>query len=431
MTPRTRHPHRPRRRNGTAWLPAAALLAAAWLAAGCAPHDEPAHEEIRPVRTTIAGASRAGVGATWSGQVMARHESRLGFQASGRVVARLVEVGSHVRRGQPLMRLDPAQETLHVAAAAADVGAARSRVAQNRVDLQRSEQLLGRQFASQAEVDQQRLALAQAESQLAAALAQQQIRVNQRGYTELVADRDGVVTAISAEAGQVVSAGQAVVTLAADGEREVLVAVPESRVDELRGARSLRVSLWARPGRSHAGRLRELAPEADTLTRTYAARITVLDADPPLMLGMTASVTAPEVSGGDAIRLPLTAIHDRDGQPQVWVVDPRSARVARRAVRLGSAQDDGVLVVDGLAGGETVVTAGVHRLHDGQPVRAVAPSASVASATSATSAVAARPAASAVMPARAPAPAASAPSTRDAADAANGKQASVMQGARS
>jgi RND family efflux transporter MFP subunit len=345
------------------------LLAAAGLAAGCSRPTPPAAEEIRPVRSIVVGATSGSVGATYSGQIQARYESRLGFQASGRIVARLVDVGSQVKRGQPLLRLDPAQETLHVVAAAADVDAAKSRVAQNRVDLQRTEQLLARRFASQAEVDQQRLALAESESQLRSALAQQQIKVNQRGYTELRADRDGVVAAITAEAGQVVSAGQAIVTLAADGEREVVVSVPESRVDELRRAEALRVSVWALPGRAYAGRLRELAPDTDSVTRTYSARIAVKDADAALRLGMTASVFAPDVDGSTAIRLPLTAIHNKDGQPMVWRVDPRTSKVAPHPFELGSAHDDAVLVSKGLAGGETVVTAGVHMLHAGQTVK--------------------------------------------------------------
>jgi len=359
--------------------PTLALLATALLAAACRHGDAPRFEEVRPVKSVVVGASAGSVGATYPGQVHARYESRLGFQASGRIVARLVDVGSTVRRGQPLLRLDPAQESLHVVAAAADVDAAKSRVAQNRTDVQRTEQLLAKKFASQAELDQQRLALAESESQLRSALAQQQIKVNQRGYTELRADRDGVVTAIAAEAGQVVSAGQAVVTVAADGDREVLVSIPESRVDELRKARTLQVSVWAHPGKHYAGVLRELAPDADSVTRTYSARIAVRGADAALMLGMTASVFTPDVDGSTAIRLPLTAVLDRSGQPLVWLVDADTSRVATRAVALGSAQDDSVLVTSGLAGGETVVTAGVHMLHEGQRVKVVG----AASATSA------------------------------------------------
>jgi RND family efflux transporter MFP subunit len=271
------------------------------------------------------------------------------------------------------MRLDLEQETLHVAAATADVDAAKSRVAQARIDLQRTEQLLARQFASRAELDQQKLALDQAESQLRSALAQRDIGMNQRGYTVLTADRDGVVTAIGAETGQVVAAGQPVVTVAADGEREVAISIPESRVDELRLARTLQVSVWAHPGRSWDGVLRELAPATDSVTRTYSARISIRTPDPTLLrLGMTASVHAPDIEGTSVIRLPLTAVIDQEGRHQVWVVDPGTSRVASRAVTLGSAQDDTVLVVAGINEGETVVTAGVHMLQSGQRVKSLA-----------------------------------------------------------
>jgi RND family efflux transporter MFP subunit len=353
---------------------ALAPLAAATLLAACERHEaEQPYEEARPVRTVIVGRHAGSVSAVYSGEIVARYESRLGFRTAGKIVARLVDVGAVVKRGQPLMRLDLEQETLHVAAATADVDAAKSRVAQARIDLQRTEQLLARQFASRAELDQQKLALDQAESQLRSALAQRDIGMNQRGYTVLTADRDGVVTAIGAETGQVVAAGQPVVTVAADGEREVAISIPESRVDELRLARTLQVSVWAHPGRSWDGVLRELAPATDSVTRTYSARISIRTPDPTLLrLGMTASVHAPDIEGTSVIRLPLTAVIDQEGRHQVWVVDPGTSRVASRAVTLGSAQDDTVLVVAGINEGETVVTAGVHMLQSGQRVKSLA-----------------------------------------------------------
>jgi RND family efflux transporter MFP subunit len=348
---------------------AAFVMTAVAALAGCSPAPTEQHEDVRPVRTVVAGRGTGTVGATYSGEIRARYESQLSFRTGGKIVARLVEVGSHVRRGQPLMQLDPAQETLQLVAAGADVDAARSRVAQAKVDVQRTEQLLARQFASQAELDHQRLALDQAQAQLRSALARQQLNANQRGYTTLVADRDGVVSALPAEAGQVVAPGQTVATVAGDGEREVTISIPEQRVDELRNARKLQVSVWAYPGRTWAGTLRELAPDTDSVTRTYSARITIVDPDPALVrLGMTASVLAPEVDGKGAIRLPLTAVVDEEGKRKVWVVDRQTLRVAAREVKIGAAQNDSVLVTGGLAGGETVVAAGVHMLQPNQHV---------------------------------------------------------------
>jgi RND family efflux transporter MFP subunit len=348
---------------------AAAAIGAAAVLAGCSPAPTEQHADVRPVRTVVAGRGTQTVGAAYSGEIRARYESQLGFRTGGKIVARLVEVGSRVKRGQPLMQLDTAQETLKLAEAGADVDAARSRVAQARIDVQRTEQLLARQFASQAELDHQNLALQQAEAQLRAAQARRQINANQRGYTTLVADRDGVVSALLAEAGQVVAPGQTVATVAADGEREVAISIPEQRVDELRKTHKLQVSIWAYPGRTWSGTLRELAPDTDSVTRTYSARISIADPDPALLrLGMTASVLAPDVDGKGEIRLPLTAIVDENGKRMVWVVDKASQRVSAREVRIGSAQNDCVLVTAGLNGGETVVTAGVHMLQPNQRV---------------------------------------------------------------
>jgi RND family efflux transporter MFP subunit len=350
---------------------ASLTIIAAQILAGCTPAPAPEHEDVRPVRTIVAGRTAGSVGATYSGEIRARYEGELGFRTAGKIVARLVEVGSHVKRGQPLLQLDPSQEQLQVAAAGAEAEAASSQVAQARVDVQRIEQLLKRNFASQSELDHQRLALNQAEAQLRAALARRQLNANLRGFTTLVADRDGVVSAIRVEAGQVVGAGQPVVTVQADGEREVAVSIPESRIDELRKAKTLQVSVWAHPGKTWTGTLRELAPDTDNVTRTYSARISIHDPDPALLrLGMTASVNAADVDGNAAIRVPLTAIVDRDGgRREVWLVNPKSMRVAPLEVKLGSAQNDSVLVVEGLRGGETVVSAGVHMLQPGQRVQ--------------------------------------------------------------
>ncbi|EYS95919.1 RND transporter [Cupriavidus sp. SK-4] len=350
-------------------LRAAALTIIAAHLAACTPGPEPERKDVRPVRTVVAGRTAGSVGATYSGEIRARYESQLGFRTAGKIVARMVEVGSHVKRGQPLFQLDTTQETLQVAAAGAEADAARGRVAQARVDVKRTEQLLAQNFASQAELDQQRLALNQAEAQLRSAQARQQLNANMRGFTTLVADRDGVVSAINAEAGQVVSAGQTVATVAADGEREVSISIPESRVDELRKAPTLTITVWAQPDKSWTGKLRELAPDADGVTRTYSARISIQEADPELRLGMTASVNAPDVDGSGVVRVPLTAIVDHERGRQVWVVDPKTSRVIAREVKLGAAQNDSVIVVGGLAGGETVVSAGVHMLQAGQQVK--------------------------------------------------------------
>jgi membrane fusion protein, multidrug efflux system len=345
-----------------------ALTIAAILLTACGQPKAPLEEAPRPVRTMVAGSSTTDLASSYSGEVHARYESKLAFRGPGKVIERLVEVGSHVKRGQTLLRLDTAQETLQVTSADADMEAARSRVAKLRLDIDRMEKLFARKFASQAELDALRQASAEAEAGLKAAQARQAFNANQRSFAELKSERDGVVTALATEIGQVVGAGQPVVTVAGDGEREVLVSVPESRVDELRLAKSIQITVWALPGKRYGGVLRELAPDTDSVTRTYMARITVSDADATLRLGMTASVNLIDAAPGNAIRLPLTAIYDKSGQALVWVLDPKTSQVSTRKVVLGSAQNDSVWVKEGLIGGEIVVTAGVHMLAEGQKV---------------------------------------------------------------
>ncbi|MFC4159996.1 efflux RND transporter periplasmic adaptor subunit [Chitinimonas lacunae] len=332
-------------------LPAVAVVTAL---AACSAKEQP-YEEVRPVRTMVVKQGDGSPGATLSGEVRARREARLGFRLGGKVAERMVEVGDRVRPGQALLRLD-AQDT------SLQLSASRSQYQQTRQDYERAVQLKSQGFVSQAEVDRRRAALDAAEAQF-------KLAGNQGSYTVLKAERAGVVTAVEAEVGQVVGAGQVLVRVAEDGGREVVVSVPESRVEELRRADKLAVTLWAVPGKRYDARLREMAPDTDPQTRTYTARVSIDNPDEVLRLGMTATVQVPGRSDSRTIRLPLTAIYDRDGQTLVWLVDPKTQRVATRKVTLAGAQNDVVLVAEGLSGGETVVTAGVHLLHPNQQVR--------------------------------------------------------------
>jgi len=347
---------------------ATALIAALPLLAGCSSNHVQI-EDVRPVRTLTIGAPSAAAAASYSGEIKARHEAVLGFMVGGRIQQRLVEVGDRVKAGMPLLRLDPTDTALNAQAALAQVNSARSSLAQNRNDLARYEALAQKSYVGKSELEKARLTLANAEQSLKAAEANYHVAANQAGYTTLKANVDGVVTALDADTGRVVQAGQVVIRIAEHGERELLVSVPESRVDELRTARALSVEMWADSTRHYAGRLRELAPDTDTVTRTYAARISVIDADAAVGLGMTARLSVDLASSGEARKLPLTAIFDPDGAPRVWVVDPKTSRVTQRAVTLAQMQKNAVLVSSGLQDRDIVVTAGVNLLHDGQQVR--------------------------------------------------------------
>ena len=198
--------------------------------------------------------------------------------------------------------------------------------------------------------------------------AQSMIARNQAGYAELSSDVAGVVSAVLAEAGQVVAAGQSVVKVARGDEKEVLIALPENRVTELAQAGEVAVSLWAAPGKNYLGRVREVAPQADPVTRTFAARVMILDADAGVRLGMTARVTLPAGKIGAVTLIPAGSVFQRGRQPAVWVIAPDS-RVHLRPVSVVAWREDGVVVGAGLAEGESLVAAGAHKLSEGEVVR--------------------------------------------------------------
>lgn len=341
------------------------------LALSACGHSADPVEDVRPVRTQQV--SRAGIDntATYSGEIRARHEASLGFLVSGRIQRRLVEVGDHVAVGQTLFQIDPTDTTLNANASRTQVESARVEYRQAVADYQRYAELGRSQFVSKSEVERMRLSMETAREALSAAQANHGVTANQASYTTLRATTTGVITAITVEAGNVVAAGQVVVKIAERGEREIVISIPEARVDELRKARILTVELWAAPGRFYNGRLREIAPDTDAVTRTYSARISIPDADDKVGLGMTGKLLV--TLNGDARlrRLPLTALYDVDGKPKVWVVDTKTSRVQLREVMVTQAQRDSVLVSRGLRDGDLVVTAGANLLHAGQKVRPV------------------------------------------------------------
>src|SRR5512139_2459488 len=343
---------------------AIAILLSTMLAAGCAKH-EPAVETVRPVQLARVSAGSAASMSVFAGEVKPRHETDLAFRIGGKIVERRVDVGANVRKGQLLARLDPNDVALQAQAAQAAAEAARTDVI-----FARYENLFRQKFVSASALDQKHSVMTSAEARLEQAQALLAVSRNQAGYATLVATDDGVITATGAEVGQVVASGQLVLRLAHTAEREVAIAVPEQRIGELRSAPQLGVVLWADPKRLYPARVREIAPSVDPVTRTFAVRVAVPDADAALGFGMTANVVVAGTGPAGSALLPLASVyHTPDGRPAVWIFDPRAQTVALRAVTLGSYREDGVLVTAGVNDGEWVVAAGANKLQDGQRVR--------------------------------------------------------------
>ncbi|MET0441187.1 MAG: efflux RND transporter periplasmic adaptor subunit [Casimicrobiaceae bacterium] len=345
-----------------------ALTLAALFAAGCARHESPP-EPVRPVTLAQVQAGGTGEVAVFAGEIKPRHEGDLAFRIGGKVIARSVDVGARVTRGQVLAKLDPADTGLQAEAQKAAAAAAETEFKYAQSEYERYQNLYRQKFVSESALDQKRNALDTNRAKLEQAKAQLAVTRNQAGYATLVATDDGVITAASVEAGQVVTAGQTMFKMAREEEREVAISVPENRIGELRRADTLGVVLWANPQKLYPARVREISPAVDPVTRTFAVRLSVLERDPALQWGMTANVVAQRREPGNTTLLPLTSLYRKDGAAAVWVYDPDARKVSLRPVTVGQYREDGVLLTSGVAPGEWIVTAGVHKLREGETVR--------------------------------------------------------------
>jgi RND family efflux transporter MFP subunit len=358
-----------RRTLASAWKPVG-LLALAVVLAGCEANTAPAPKAERPVQIQQVKFGNENQTRDFVGVVRARYETDLGFRVAGKITERLVNVGDNVRKGDIVARLDPQDLRLQVESAEAEFAAAQSSLAQASGELDRTTQLKARGFASTADFDRKTAANDEAEGRLERAKRTLSLARNQLGYAELKADADGVVTSALAEPGQVVALGQGVVRVARHGEKEALVALPETWLSEARKA-TASVQLWSERGRSFKAQLRELSPQADPATRTYAARFTITDADDSVALGMTATVSLSNADNDRIARLPLSAILNRGTGPTVYLVDTNDALVLR-PVQVASFTEDAALVTAGVNDGDEVVTLGVQKLEAGLKVRAIA-----------------------------------------------------------
>jgi RND family efflux transporter MFP subunit len=323
----------------------------------------------RPVQVQRVAAVANTTSRDFVGVVRARYETDLGFRVAGKIVARIVNVGDRVRAGDVVARLDPQDLKLQVESADAELGAATSNLAQATADLARYTTLRERGYAAIADFERKKAAKDEADGRLERARRALDMARNQLAYAELKADADGVITATPAEPGQVVAIGQPVARLAQRGEKEAVVALPETWLSEARAAQAS-VRLWSDPNRSFMARLRELSPQADAATRTYAARFTIDNPDDTVALGMTATVTLTRQAETPAVKVPLAAVVNRGTGPLVYVVDD-SATLVRRPVTLSSFSEDAVTVTSGLSEGDKIVVLGVQKLDPGMKVRTV------------------------------------------------------------
>ncbi|HFK8512885.1 TPA: multidrug efflux RND transporter periplasmic adaptor subunit MexJ [Pseudomonas aeruginosa] len=310
------------------------------------------------------------VSQAFPGEIRARHEPELAFRIGGKVIRPLVEVGERVKKDQPLAELDPQDVRLQLEAARAQVSAAEANLQTVRAEYRRYRTLLDRNLVSHSQFENIQNSYRAGEARLKQIRAEFNVADNQAGYAVLRSPQDGVIASRRVEVGQVVAAGQTVFSLAADGEREVLIGLPEHSFERFRIGQPVSVELWSQRDRRFAGHIRELSPAADPQSRTFAARVAFDDRATPAELGQSARVY---VAAAEAVPLsvPLSALTAEAGQAFVWVVEPGSSTLRRQPVRTGPYAEDRVPVLEGLKAGDWVVATGVQVLREGQQVRPI------------------------------------------------------------
>lgn len=306
---------------------------------------------------------------SYPGEVRARLEPELAFRIAGKVTKRLVEEGQRVKVNQPLAELDPQDVRLQLEANRAQVAGAEANLALVRAERERYQKLRDRQMISHSQYDNAENLYRAGLARLKQAKAEFDVAGNQADYAVLRAPQAGIVARRQVEVGQVVAAGQTVFTLAADGEREVAIAVPEQQYARFAIGQPVTVELWSHPGQRFEGRIRELSPAADPRSRTFAARVAFLSTEVPATLGQSARVFIAH-PGQVPLSVPLSAVTAEAGQAFVWRIT-RENRVQRVAVQLGAYGTSSVPVLAGLAVDDWVVAAGGHVLREGQQVRPV------------------------------------------------------------
>jgi RND family efflux transporter MFP subunit len=347
-------------------IPLFVLCAAAATLAGCK-EKEVAAPPVRPVLFVVAEPEN-GRTLGFAGTVEPQYKVGFGFRVLGRIVARDVNVGDTVKRDQQLAAIDSVALELAVRTAQADVANAQARLVNAAGVLGRQQILLQQNTATQAEFDSAQQAQQTAAAMVSQAQANLAKAQEQLGYSKLLTDFDGIVTSVDAEVGEVVSPGQAVITVARPDIREAVVDVPEEIANTLVPGAEFKVALVVDPAIVADGKVREVAPQADAATRTRRVKITLQQ--PPINFRLGTTIIARLTrSTNPTLHLPISALLERDGKTMVWTVDTASKTVNLRDIKVAARNDQDFQVADGLPAGTRVVVAGIHSLKPGQAVK--------------------------------------------------------------
>src|ERR1700747_40688 len=332
----------------------------------CQKEEKAAPQVVRPVRTVTVALQEGGENVSLTGEIQPRYQADLAFRVNGKVLERPVDVGTQVKTRDLLARLDPQQYKQDLEVAKSEIAVAEAEVTRSQAQEHRQRELLKNGHTTQVAYDQALKTFKTAQARLDAARARQIQASENLGYTELKADNDGVITALGADPGQVASAGQMVVRLAQPGEREAVFNLAEAAFKNPPKDPIVEVKLVSNPDIKTEGKVRYLSPQADPTPPTFTVGVSLPAAPPQMRLGanVIGSVT---VNEGLSITIPGRALFQKDGQPAVWLVD-KDGTVQLKPITVQRYQGDSVIVGNGLAQGDVVVTAGVQKLLPGQKV---------------------------------------------------------------
>jgi RND family efflux transporter MFP subunit len=347
------------------------LLLGLPLALGACSEVASKEPEVRVVRTLRVDPKPIDDDRRAVGEVKPRYESELGFRVSGKVVSRLVDVGASVKKGDPLARLDEQDYRNKLRSAEADLVSAQAVLVEAQASEQRYRQLLASGSTTRANYDASLKNMRSAEAKLESAKASYDLAKDQLRYTELNAEFDGVVTAVGAEPGQVVGSGKMIIRLAQPDDKDAVFAIAESVFGNRRPSSErpqIAVSLLSNSTVTADGVVREISPVADPVTRTYQVRVTLNNAPDAMRFGGSV-VGRLKTSTEPVVVLPGSALFDKSGQPAGWVVNTTTGTLGLKTVAIARYETDRIIISDGLAKGDLVVTAGVNRLREDQNVR--------------------------------------------------------------
>ncbi len=328
--------------------------------------QEPSQDLPRPAYFISIGNQQMNTGMTLVGEVKPRFESPQGFRIDGKIIGRSVEIGSKVKKGQLISRLDPSNADLALASSKADISVAEAELALAKSNLDRQKQLYEQKFISAAALDAYEAQYKYASAYLQQARAQSSLSSNNSNYTSLLAERDGIITDIHAEPGQVVNAGDVITKIADPTLLEVNIPVPESRMGNIKVGDDVIIKLWASQDKNYRGKIREIAPAADPATRSFLVKASILNPDENVRIGMTAALRMKNTKD-EYFLIPSESLTEMDGKPIVWLLDEMN-RAYPHVVSVSTYTEYGAQIASGLKTGDKIITSGIQVLVPGEKV---------------------------------------------------------------